>query len=262
VRRIAVLGLCLSLLACSGLKKPDRVTRELLSLSKEALFEKGQTLLKKKKFEEARKYLNFIFESYPNDPLGQRSLLLVADSYFDNRSSGGFVEARYRYRDYLTRYPAAENRDFAQYRYALCYDREHEAMDRDGTNTREAIAQYNSLLRESSGSAYAAEARRRVSALSDVLADHEFGVGLFYLRKGSPTAALGRFQYADQTFPEYSRRDRLYFYAAEALRRLRRPEEAQGYEKKLRDNFPKSRWSARLSKKNVPVSVDKTAENR
>lgn len=262
MKRTAIVALCVALLACSGVKKPDRVTKDLLSLSKEELFAKGQALLKKKKFEDGRKYLNFVFESYPNDPLGQRSLLLVADSYYDNRGSGGYVEARYHYRDYLSRYPAAENRDFAQFRYALCYDREHEPMDRDGTNTREAIAQYSNLLRESPGSGYAAEARRRANALSDVLADHEFGVGFFYFRKGSPEAALKRFQYAEQTYPAYGARDRLYFYEAAALRRMGRPAEAEGYEKKLRDEFPKSRWSARLTKKNVPVSVDKTAEKR
>ena len=246
--------------ACSGTKKPDRVTRELLSLPKEALFDKGKALLDKGKFEDARKYLNFVFESYPNDALGQKALLLVADSYFQTRRAQ-YVEARYRYRDYLTRYPSADNRPFALYRYALCYDREHEKVDRDPTNTKEALNQYRNLLKEAPQSSYAAEARGRVDALTDLLAEHEFGVGFFYFRKGDAAAALGRFQSTEENYPSYSHRDRLYFLTGQALARLGRQTEAAAYFGKLREAYPNSPWSARVLKDRL-ISVDKQAESR
>ena len=110
------MAVALLLSACSSNKKPDKITKDLLSQPKEVLFEKGKALLAKHKVDDARKYLNFVFESYPNDPLGQKALLLVADSYFQQRGTTGFLEARYRYRDYVTRYPSAPDRDFALYR--------------------------------------------------------------------------------------------------------------------------------------------------
>jgi outer membrane protein assembly factor BamD len=247
------------LAACSANKKPDRVTRDLLSLPKETLFEKGKTLLAKKKIDEARKYLNFVFESYPNDPIGQKALLLVADSYFRQRSATGFLEARYRYRDYVTRYPSASDRDFALYRYALCYDREHETPDRDPTNTHEAITQYQTLIRESPGSAYAAEAKTRLGALTDLLAEHEFAVGYFYFRKGDPEAALGRFRFAAERFPDYGARDKLLFYTGRALERLGRRDEAAKSFADLTAGFPGSPWTARLRKEHRGP-VDKQAE--
>ena len=245
--------------ACSANKKPDKVTRDLLSQPKEVLFEKGKTLLAKKKTDEARKYLNFVFESYPNDPLGQKALLMVADSYFQQRGTTGFLEARYRYRDYVTRYPSAPERDFALYRYALCYDREHETPDRDPTNTREAITQYQTLLREAPASGYAAEATKRLAALKDILAEHEFGVGYFYLRKGDPQAALGRFLFTAEHYPEYASKDKLLFYTGRALDRLGRKDDAAKYFADLTNGFPSSRWTARL-RKDQRVSVDKSAE--
>jgi outer membrane protein assembly factor BamD len=245
--------------ACAGTKKPDRITKDLLSLPKETLFEKGKTLLAKKKPQEARKYLNFVFESYPNDPLGQQALLLVADSYFRARSAAGFLEARYRYRDFVTRYPSAAQRDFALYRYALCYDREHETPDRDPTNTREAITQYEILLREAPGSGYAAEAKSRAAALRDLLAEHEFAVGYFYLRKGDPAAALGRFRFTSDHFPEYSAKDKLLFFTGRALDRLGRPDEAAKSFSDLAAAYPASPWTVRLRKERH-FPVDKQAE--
>lgn len=260
MKRVAVALLAVALLsACAGTKKPDRITRDLLSLPKEQIFEKGKTLLAKKKVDDARKYLNFVFESYPNDPLGQKALLMVADSYFRDKSRTGFLEARYRYRDFVTRYPSAPDRDFALYRYALCYDREHETPDRDPTNTKEAIKQFENLLREAPGSAYADESRKRVAALNDVLAEHEFGVGLFYLHKGDPGAALGRFRYAGEQYPHYSARDKLLFYTAEALEKLGRRDEADKLYADLTAGFPGSPWTQRVRKERR-APVDKPAE--
>ena len=96
--------------ACSGTKKPDAITQELLSKPKEQLFEKGKGLIEKKKYEQGRKYLTFVFETYPNDPLGRDALLMVADSFFKQGGTTGYTEARFRYRDYLNRYPGASRR--------------------------------------------------------------------------------------------------------------------------------------------------------
>ncbi|HSS44750.1 MAG TPA: tetratricopeptide repeat protein, partial [Thermoanaerobaculia bacterium] len=102
---MAVASLVLSIGGCACTKKPDKLTQELLSQPKEMLFEKGKTLIEKKRYDVGRKYLNFVFETYPNDPLGRQALLMVADSYFRQGGAGGFTEARFRYRDYVNRYP-------------------------------------------------------------------------------------------------------------------------------------------------------------
>ena len=133
--------------ASGGTKKPDKITTELLSTPKEELFEKGKNLTAKKKWELGRKYLTFVFETYPNDPLGRDALLMVGDSFFRQGGTTGYTEARFRYRDYLNRYPGAPKRDYARYQFAVCYDKEHEKPDRDQTTTREAIEQYRLLMK-------------------------------------------------------------------------------------------------------------------
>ena len=254
--------------ACSsGPKKPDKTTLELLNSPKEVLFEKGKALLAKKKYEDGRKYLNFVFETYPNDPEGRQSLLLVADSYFRQAGTTGYTEARFRYRDYLNRYPGAPQRDYARYQFAYCYDKEHEKPDRDQTSTREALQQYQVLIQEYPNSTYVSVARERIRQLTDALADHEFGVGYFYMRKGSPGAALSRFTSLEQRYPQYSSKDKLFYYQAEALRRLGRDEEAARYYSRVVEEFPASHYAksarSRVPKLKAPASasVDTGAKN-
>jgi len=232
----------------SGAKKPDKITQELLTEPKEVLFEKGKSLIAKKKYDQGRKYLNYVFETYPNETIGREALLLVADSYFQQKTAASYTEARYRYRDYLNRYPGASNRDYARYQFAYCYDKEHERPDRDQTATREAIEQYRALIREFPDSGYAGAARERIRRLTDLLAEHDFGVGYFYLRKGSTAAALSRFIQVEERFPDYESRDKLYYYQGVALQRLGRMGEASGYWTKVVEEFPKSDYARKAKK--------------
>lgn len=256
---VAVSLLCLSLAGCATAKGPDKITRELLTSPKEVLFEKGRAFLEKKKYDQGRKYLNFVFETYPNEKEGRQALLLVADSYFRQGGATGYTEARFRYRDYLNRYPGGPQRDYARYQFALCYDKEHEKPDRDQTSTREALEQYRVLLQEFPDSAYVSVARERVRRLTDALADHEFGVGYFYIRKGAPAAALGRFTAMEQRFPDYAGRDKLLYYEAEALRKLGRGEEASRYYSRVIEEFPASQYAkmarGRTAKARPPASA-------
>lgn len=254
---VAALTLCA---ACSSAgRKPDKITTELLSSPKEVLFEKGKALLAKKKYDTGRKYLNFVFETYPNEPQGREALLLVADSYFRQGGATSYTEARFRYRDYLNRYPGAPQRDYARYQFAVCYDKEHEKPDRDQTSTREALEQYRVLLREFPESRYTATARERIRALTDLLAEHEFGIGLFYVHKGAPAAALGRFTVLEERYPEYRGKDKLLFYSAEALNRLGRKEEASRYLSRLIEEFPASEYAkkarGKLGREKAPASA-------
>jgi outer membrane protein assembly factor BamD len=235
--------------ACSSSKKTDKLTEELLTSPKEVLFEKGKALVEKKKYAQGRKYLNYVFETYPNETVGREALLLVADSYFKEGKTAGYTEARFRYRDYLNRYPGAPRRDYARYQFALCYDMEHERPDRDQTATREAIEQYRALIREFPNSGYAGAGRARIRALMDLLAEHDFDVGYFYYRKGATVAALGRFTDIEQRFPDYDAKDKLYYYQAMALERLGRTDEARRYFGRVVEEFPKSDYAKKARRR-------------
>ena len=258
----ASLSALMVLAACSssgGVKKPDKLTQELLSSPKETLFAKGKALIEKKKWGEGRKYLTYVFETYPNDPMGRDALLMVADSFVKQGGVASYTEARYRYRDYLNRYPDAPKRDYARYQFAYCSDMEHGKPDRDQSSTREAIQQYQALIREYPDSGFAGAARERMRQLVDLLAEHEFSVGYFYMRKGSLGSAMGRFSGLEERFPEYGGKDKLFYYEARTLTRLGRGEEAARYYSRLLEEYPKSDFAKKAKDRMKKLKAPPTA---
>ena len=77
--------------------------------------------------------------------------------------------------------------------------------------------------------------------LTDLLAEHDFGIGYFYLRKGSTAAALSRFTSLEQRYPDYGARDKLYYYEGIALTRLGRKDEAEPVLPEGGPGFPQER---------------------
>ena len=88
VLALAVLGGA----ACKS-SDPSSITRERLTMSKEEAYARGDALCSKKKYEVGRQYLRFVAENYANDPLGKQAALRLADSFFEEDTPLGYVEA-------------------------------------------------------------------------------------------------------------------------------------------------------------------------
>ena len=84
---------------CFGPTPEEKFRTELLALSKEVCFEKGKALIAEKKWEKGRKYLAYVYENYPSDPISRDALLRLADSYYEEGTDTTYIEALYRYRD-------------------------------------------------------------------------------------------------------------------------------------------------------------------
>ena len=191
VRLLAAAG-CAS--SRPGPKKPDKLTQELLTEPKEVLFEKGKALIAKKKYEDGRKYLNHVFETYPNEPLGREALLLVADSYFKQKSD----DRVHRGALPLPRLPQPVPRRAAARLRPLPV----RALLRQGAREagpgpdRDAGGASSSTGRSSASSPTRATRAPRGSGSGSsptCWRSTTSAVGYFYLRKGSTAAALSRF---------------------------------------------------------------------
>jgi outer membrane protein assembly factor BamD len=233
--------------ACSS-SDPSRVTRELLTMSKEEAYAQGDALVSKRKYEVGRQYLRFVSENYANDPIGKQAALRLADSFFEEKSPLAFVEAQGRYKDFRSRYPSHPRSDYALFRLAQVSDRQAEKPDRDQANTRLAAQSYRELIQGYPTSPYANEARARYRAMLDLLAEHEFLVAQYYFRRGAWESARGRFEGLFASFPEYSRMDKALYWAGLTETRLGRAADAQTLFDRLRQDHPESRFLGKLPK--------------
>jgi len=258
LRLVAPVALVVLAGACTSMD-PGRVTRELLTMSKEEAYAQGEALVSKKKYEVGRQYLRFVAENYANDPIGKQAALRLADSFFEEKSPLALVEAQGRFKDFRSRYPSHPRSDYALFRLTQVSDRQAEKPDRDQANTRLAAQSYRELIQGYPTSPYANEARARYRAMLDLLAEHEFLVGQYYYRRGAWESARGRFEGLFAAFPEYSRMDKALFWAGLTERRLGRTEDARVLFDRLRKDHPESELLRKLPKVAPPPAPAATA---
>jgi outer membrane protein assembly factor BamD len=255
-----LLVLAVALSACSSGDNAAKLTRELLTMPKEEAYAKGEQLIAQKKWDLGRQYLRFVAENYANDPIGRQAALKVADSYFDEGTALGYLEAHARYKDFRNRYPSSPRADYALYRLAQTADKEAEKPDREQTNTRLAASSYRELIMGYPDSPYLTEARVRLQRIRNLLAEHEYLVGRYYYRRKGWTAAKGRFETIVTAYPDYASLDRVLFELGGVQRKLGNEEKARESWQRLARDFPASPYSKKIPPPRVePKPAQKVA---
>jgi outer membrane protein assembly factor BamD len=223
----------------------------ILKLSAAESLAEGKRLIEAKKYGRARPYLTHAFEIEPNSPSGREALLLVADALFLEGGETNWIQAEAKYRDFQNRFPTSDRAAYVQFQIASTLAKRVERPDRDQTATLKAVTAYEDLLRLYPTSEYVDEARSSLEVVRSQLAEHEFVVGRFYLRFGLPNASVKRLEGLLDRFPAYAERDKALFHLALAYRKLERADDAQGAFARLREEFPGSRWIAKIPKANA-----------
>ncbi|HKR64887.1 MAG TPA: outer membrane protein assembly factor BamD [Thermoanaerobaculia bacterium] len=261
LRHITILtAMLIALAACHRGPKLYRpvVDPELLKLDKEQIYQRGEDSFNHHKWQKARTYFTHLYETYPNDPLGRRSLLRIADTYYEQGDPVNLVEAQYKYRDFINRYPTSEQADYAMLRIAMCSFRQMEKPDRDQAKTKEAVEKFNDMLRTYPNSKLRGEATARRQDALDRLAKHEHNVARFYINRGSWNAAVQRLNFLIDTYPNYNDRAAAFYDLGTALSHLGRAGEARLYFERVVTEFPKSEW-AEPAKKRLAATKDSKA---
>jgi len=225
------------------------VDPELLTLSKEQVFARGEDFYSRHKWQRARTYYTYLYENHPNDVLGRRSLLRIADTYYEQGNQVNLVEAQYKYRDFINRYPTSDQADYAMLRIAMCSFRQMEKPDRDQTKTKEALEKFIDVLRTHAKSPLRAEAEARRQEVLDRLGKHEHLVARYYMKRGSYFSAVQRLNYLVDTYPNYSDRDAVFFDLGTSLNALGRKGEARLYFERVVSEFPQSEYADRARRR-------------
>lgn len=236
----ALAAVLLVLSGCGSSNDAAKLTRELLTMPKEEAYARGEGLVKKKKYETGRQYLRFVSENYANDPIGRQAALRLADSFFDEKTQLGYLEAGVRYKDFRNRYPSHPKSDYALFRLAQCSDRQAERPDREQTNTRLAATSYRELIINFPDSPYATEARARLGVIRNLLAEHEYLVGHFYLKRKAWRAAKGRMEFILAAYPEYAGLDKVLYEAGLLEGKMGNRDEARSLWERLQKDYPAS----------------------
>ncbi len=261
--------LCVASACGSGPKKPPVGTLE----PDKFLWERGTEELDKKHWLTSREYFRQLMDSYPQSQYRADAKLGLADSYLGEHSAESTVLAINEYREFLSFYPTHRRAYYAQYKLGMCHFYQMHGPDRDQSETVEAIAELTSFVARYSAinpgdpdaeerGKVLADGKARLREAHDRLSDSDYRVAYFYLRtqKFAP-AAIDRFKAILKNDPEYSRRDAVYFYLAEAYVKVQRPKEALPLLDRLIEEFESSEYLEQAKKLSETLKADPKAKN-
>jgi outer membrane protein assembly factor BamD len=239
---VLALAMASSLWACRGSRWEDPI----LKLSAQESLEQGRQLLERKRYGEARKYLQHAFEVEPNSAAGREGLLLAADAYYHDGGSQNLIQAEAKYRDFQKRFPTSDRAAYVQFQLGRSLSARVGRPDRDQSTAVQALEAFRDLVRLYPTSEYAAQGQAEIRKVEDSLAEHEFVVGLFYFRYGLPGAAADRFRRLLDTYPDYSHRDKVLYHLGLSYQKQEKPDESRAAFERLRALHPDSPFLQRL----------------
>lgn len=213
----------------AGTAQPDRF-----------LAERGAEALKEENWLDARTYYQQLVDGYPQSPFRPDAKLGVGDAYLGEGTTESAVLAANEFREFLTFYPTSPRADYAQYKLAMSHFRQMRAPERDQTETRAALVEFDAFFQKFPTSALMPEVKANWRIARDRLSRASYLVGLHYYRIRWYPGAIDRFREVLKEDPAFSGRDAVYFYLAESLARTDKRAEAIPYFERLLAEFDTS----------------------
>jgi outer membrane protein assembly factor BamD len=240
-RFVAVAALILTLAIAAGCASSGRApVPPGTAQPDQFLFERGNDALQKKKWMTAREYFKQVTETYTQSPLRPDAKLGVGDTYLGEGSTEALVLAIAEFQEFLSFYPTNRRADYAQYKLGIAHFRQMRSAQRDQTETRDAIREFQTFVTRYPTSSLMPEVKARLRETRDRLSTSEMEVGVFYFRIRWYPGAIDRLNILLKEDPEFTGRDEVYFYLGESLIKVSRQAEALPFFEKLVQEFEQS----------------------
>ena len=215
------------------------------------LFDKGTVALSGKKWLTAREFFKQVTETYTASPYRPDAKLGIGDTYLGEGTAEALVLAINEFREFLSFYPTHRRADYAQYKLGMAHFRQMRHAQRDQTETREAVKEFEAFVARYPTSSLMPEVKARLRESRDRLSEADYLVGYFYYRQRWYPGAIDRFKSLLKDDPAYTGRDAVYYYLADALvkTQTKREAEALTYLERLVQEFEQSDYLVEAQKR-------------
>ena len=233
-RVLILIAFSMLLFGCSKSAVKPAGTEEF---NAERSFDKANKLVESKEYDQART----IFLEIKNRDLTKKyaplAQLRIADSY---AKDGEPELAVAEYRKFLEIYPDHQHAVYAQYQIAMIYFGQIESPERGYGGAARALAEFEKLKRDYPRNPYKDLIDIRIEKCRNTMADYEYLVGEFYMKKNSYGAAIDRFETILKKFPDYKKEDRVLLQLGAAYRGAGQKDKSESCLNRLIEKYPGS----------------------
>ncbi len=203
-RLILIIASAILLVACSSQEDqgPKHTTEK-------DFYEAAQKQLNSRQWELAIDNLQALEANFPFGTYAEQAQLELIFAYYRNFEHEASTAAADRF---IRLHPQHRNADYAYYMKGLSSFTEGSGMferflptdltSRDPGAARQSFAHFSQLLARYPNSQYAADARKRMIYLRNLLARYEIHVANYYLKRGAFVAAANRGRYVVENFQQ------------------------------------------------------------
>jgi outer membrane protein assembly factor BamD len=221
-RYILIVTLLGSLLSSCGFRRnkyDDPITKDTKQPDK-VLYDRAINDIEHSRYEVARITLNTLINTYDQSEFLAKAKLAVADSWYREGGSAGLAQAEAEYKDFILFYPTMEEAAESQQKICMIHYRQMEKSDRDTNQAMRAENECRELVVQFPNSAFVPATQQLLRNIQESLAEGEFLVGGFYIKRGDNSAASSRLSHLVDQYPLYSKADEALWELGQAYERL------------------------------------------
>ena len=192
-----------------------------------------------------------MINTYDQSEFLAKAKLAIADSWFREGGAAGLAQAEAEYKDFILFYPTMEEAAESQNKICQIHYKQMDKSDRDQTQAIRAEDECRTLITQFPNSKYVEETKQLLRNIQESLAEGEFLVGNFYLKRGDNSAAANRLSHLVDQYPLYSKADMALWEMGQAYGRLGnrfRRQEGEAYSRIVRE-YPLSDYADDATKK-------------
>ncbi|MHB8346778.1 MAG: outer membrane protein assembly factor BamD [Acidiferrobacterales bacterium] len=249
LRRIIALVVLALLAGCSTLKKPGDSAG-----SPEHFYNEGLSALNSGAYNRAIKNFQILDARYPYGAYAEQAQIDIAYAYYKNNHPNEAIDAADRF---IRLHPTYQYVDYAYYLKGLAnFHFKHSTLsrmfagndvaDRDTKRLANAYDSFRVVVNRFPGSRYAADSRKRMAYLLNLMARSELNIARFYLKRGAYVAAANRAKYVIDHYQRTPAVEEALGIQAEAYKRMGMIRLADDTLRVLQLNFPGSPYIGRI----------------
>ncbi len=163
------------------------------------LMAQAMNSFEEKNFVNAVENFQKIVDRYPYSQYSVDAALRLADCYYFQREYDTAFDA---YNEFQRLHPKNSNLPYVLYQMGLCHLDQTSTIDRDQYHTQQAKEHFERLVNAFPQSEYAAKAKWKIRQCYILLAGSELYVGRFYYKMKKYEAAMARFRYVLENYPD------------------------------------------------------------